>query len=327
MDQNQQGGRPSSSTKVERKIVEKNRRNQMKILFSKLNSLLPSYNQKELALPLPDQVDEAINYIKSLEINIKLAKEKKESLMGNKKRSRGGWSSSYGAKGSIELPKIEIHEIGPTLQVIVTCGVDEHFIFCEIMRILHEENVDVISSNSSLAGDSLLHTVLAQIPQSLLQFGETKISKRLKAFVDGSMSDVETDPQLWDLEIGIALRSRESPIEFAELHEKPMDFDRLLHREEPTMSYIFSSCYCKCSNKILRPTTSAKTDLIILQEIASKSRVILREMEAKQKLTQLLANMHHIILTGSLTEGHLITLLKIFSISLWLIPTPAQTKS
>ncbi|RHN75739.1 putative transcription factor bHLH family [Medicago truncatula] len=163
MDQNQQGGRPSSSTKVERKIVEKNRRNQMKILFSKLNSLLPSYNQKELALPLPDQVDEAINYIKSLEINIKLAKEKKESLMGNKKRSRGGWSSSYGAKGSIELPKIEIHEIGPTLQVIVTCGVDEHFIFCEIMRILHEENVDVISSNSSLAGDSLLHTVLAQV--------------------------------------------------------------------------------------------------------------------------------------------------------------------
>jgi len=41
MDHNQQGGQPSSSTKVERKIVEKNRRNQMKILFFKLNSLLP----------------------------------------------------------------------------------------------------------------------------------------------------------------------------------------------------------------------------------------------------------------------------------------------
>lgn len=37
--------------------------------------------------------------------------------------------------------------------------------------------------------------------------------------------------------IAVALRSRESPIEFAELHEKLMDFDRLLHREEPTMSY------------------------------------------------------------------------------------------
>ncbi|MCH99946.1 hypothetical protein A2U01_0020961, partial [Trifolium medium] len=37
-------------------------------------------------------------------------------------------------------------------------------------------------------------------------------------------------------EIAVALRSRESPIEFAELHEKLMDFDMLLHREEPAMS-------------------------------------------------------------------------------------------
>jgi len=117
---------------------------------------------QELALPLPDQVDEAINYINRLETNLKLAKEKKESLMGNK-RSRDGCSSSSVAKGSIKLPKIEIHEMGPTLQVIVTCGVDDHFIFCEIMRILHEENVEVISSNSSLAGHSLLHTVHAQV--------------------------------------------------------------------------------------------------------------------------------------------------------------------
>jgi len=114
---------------------------------------------QELALPLPDQVDDAINYIKGLETNLKLAKERKESLMGNK-RSRGGCSSS---SGNIKLPKIEIHEMGPTLQVIVTCGVDDHFIFCEIMRILHEENVEVISTNYSLAGHSLLHTVHAQV--------------------------------------------------------------------------------------------------------------------------------------------------------------------
>lgn len=39
------------STKVERRLVEKNRRNQMKILFNKLNSLLPSYNPKVIKLP------------------------------------------------------------------------------------------------------------------------------------------------------------------------------------------------------------------------------------------------------------------------------------
>jgi len=39
-----------SSTKVERRLVEKNRRNQMKFLFNKLNSLLPSYNPKVINL-------------------------------------------------------------------------------------------------------------------------------------------------------------------------------------------------------------------------------------------------------------------------------------
>lgn len=44
---------PSSTTKVERRLIEKkNRRNQMKILYSKLNSLLPNYNPKVLFFSL-----------------------------------------------------------------------------------------------------------------------------------------------------------------------------------------------------------------------------------------------------------------------------------
>ncbi|KAK2381130.1 hypothetical protein P8452_37197 [Trifolium repens] len=191
--------KPSSSTpKVERRLVEKNRRNQMKILYSKLNSLLPNYNPKEMTLPLPDQVDEAINYIKSLEANVKMAKEKKEMLLeGKKKRSR---------EYCLDLPKLsrfEIYENGSSLQIILMCGLDDQFIFYEIIRVLHEENIDVRSVNSSTVGDnSLLHVVHSEIPQSCVQFGATKVSERLKRFVNGSSSDVEMQPDdLWDFEI------------------------------------------------------------------------------------------------------------------------------
>ncbi|CAI8592594.1 unnamed protein product [Vicia faba] len=201
MDPNQQAGQPSSSTKVERKIIEKNRRNKMKSLYSKLNSLLPNYNPKE-ALPLPDQIDDAINYINSLKTDLKLAKEKKESLM-RRKRSRSGCSSSSGAKGSIKSPNIEIHENGSSLQVIVTCGVDDKFIFYEILRILHEDHVEVISANSSLVGDSVIHVVHAENLQSLFQFGATNVGERLKRFVKGSVREMQIiEPQLWDFEIG-----------------------------------------------------------------------------------------------------------------------------
>lgn len=191
---------PSSSntTKVERRLVEKNRRNQMKILYSKLNSLLPNYNPKELPLALPDQVDEAINYIKSLEANVEMAKEKKERLLAvKKKRSR-----EY-CLGLPKSPCFEIQEIGSSLQIILTCGFDNQFIFYEIIRVLHEENVDIRSVNSSKVGDnSLLHVVHAEIPPSCFQFGATKVSERLKRFVYGSSSDVEIQPELWDFEIG-----------------------------------------------------------------------------------------------------------------------------
>lgn len=36
----------SSTTKVERRVIEKNRRNHMKILYAHLNSLLPNQNSK-----------------------------------------------------------------------------------------------------------------------------------------------------------------------------------------------------------------------------------------------------------------------------------------
>lgn len=44
-EMNHQGSQ-STSTKIERRIIEKNRRNQMKVLYSKLNSLLPNQSSK-----------------------------------------------------------------------------------------------------------------------------------------------------------------------------------------------------------------------------------------------------------------------------------------
>jgi hypothetical protein len=43
---NQGSQSTTTSTKIERRLIEKNRRNQMKILYSKLNVLLPNQNSK-----------------------------------------------------------------------------------------------------------------------------------------------------------------------------------------------------------------------------------------------------------------------------------------
>ncbi|KAL9322451.1 hypothetical protein ACSQ67_010504 [Phaseolus vulgaris] len=100
-----------------------------------------------------------------------MAQQKKESLLLQKKRSRSASSSSY------EAPKIEIHEMDSSLQIILMCTHDNQFILTEIIRILLEETIEVISVNSSITGNSMLHVVKAQE-------GTTTISERLKRFVN-----------------------------------------------------------------------------------------------------------------------------------------------
>ncbi|XP_062105998.1 transcription factor bHLH162-like [Humulus lupulus] len=199
--QHQQGTQSSAVTKIERRIVEKNRRNQMKVLFSRLNSLLPPENSKE-ALTLPDQVDEAINYIKSLEANVKKIKEKKKSLMG-KKRSCSSTFQNDNVMGSLRSPKIEIHEMGSVLEIVLITGQDNQFIFYELIRILHEERADVTNAKYSVFGDSIFHVVHAEIVESIFSFGGTKISERVRRFVSGSCTDVESKADQWwdDFEI------------------------------------------------------------------------------------------------------------------------------
>jgi hypothetical protein len=234
-----------SCTKTERKVVERNRRNQMKSLYSSLNSLLPNQNFKVLHLslslnscllvlfhssmlpltsheeaklsllscycrqiiafglerfgiynlrlddiscsllflelakllkifflllwvymqeaqPLPDQIDRAINYIKSLEEKLEKAREKKESLARSRKRSYTCTFDPISSAAS-KSPQLKIHEIGSALEIVLTSGLGNQFLFYEIISILHEEGVEVVSANFQALGDSFFHIVHAQV--------------------------------------------------------------------------------------------------------------------------------------------------------------------
>ena len=97
--------------------------------------------------PLPDQIDEAISYIKSLEEKLENTKEKKESLTSATSKS----------------PKLKIQETGSALEIVFTSGLDNQFLFYEIISILHKEGVEVVSANSQVLGDSIFHVVHSQV--------------------------------------------------------------------------------------------------------------------------------------------------------------------
>ncbi|MBA0620910.1 hypothetical protein Godav_006577 [Gossypium davidsonii] len=183
-----------SSAKVERKIIEKNRRNHMKNLYSMLNSLLPHQNSKE-PLSLPDQVDEAVKYIKRLQTKLKESRERKESLMGRTRSYRCTHSND-----STKPAEIRINEKGSAMEVALMTGPGSQYMFYEMIRIFHEDGAHVLSANFWVVGNTIFHIVHAEIGE----FGVAKIIKeKLNKFVnEDRCREEELEQELyWDYEI------------------------------------------------------------------------------------------------------------------------------
>ncbi|XP_010272432.1 PREDICTED: transcription factor bHLH36-like [Nelumbo nucifera] len=165
-----------SSSKVDRRTVEKIRRNHMKNLYAELNSLIPSHGTKE-TMALPDQIEEATNYIKMLQQKLERMKEKKASIMGLE-------GITSGMMVRAKSPHIEIHDMGSALQAVLVSGLDHHqLLFYEIIRLLHDEGAEIVSASFSVVDNSVFHTIHAEVGESTQGFEGTKISRRLQNFV------------------------------------------------------------------------------------------------------------------------------------------------
>ncbi|KAL2931929.1 hypothetical protein RDABS01_037339 [Bienertia sinuspersici] len=173
----------SSSSKVDRKTIEKNRRNNMKCLYNQLNSLVhhDSSSSREI-LALPDQLDEATEYIKKLEKNVADLKRKKDSLVNVDGNSNNSVSNKrfYTLNSPVQ---IEVHEKGNGVEVILVTGLECQFVFTEAIRIVHEENAEVVNASYSVVGSTVFHSIHAKIEEDGTSQGVTRIRERLQKFV------------------------------------------------------------------------------------------------------------------------------------------------
>nr|VDD49041.1 unnamed protein product [Brassica oleracea] len=178
----------SQSRSVDRKTIEKNRRIQMKNLYSELNSLLPQTSRESLALP--DQLDEAANYIKKLQVNVEKKRERKRKLLATtafeKLNSTGSSSMSSSVDLSMprRLPRIEIHETGPVLHIFLVTSMEHKFIFHEITRLITEEaGAEMTHAGYSIVDDAVFHTLQCKVEDCDYGAG-TRISESLKKLVN-----------------------------------------------------------------------------------------------------------------------------------------------
>lgn len=105
---------------------------------------------------LPEQIDEAINYIKSMEEKLEKYKEKKEKLLYGKRPY--SCTTSETTKSS-KLVSVEVQDMGPNMNVILISGLEEQASFYGIIRLLCKEGFEIVNANFSSTGNSMLQVV------------------------------------------------------------------------------------------------------------------------------------------------------------------------
>lgn len=62
-----------------------------------------------------------------------------------------------------KTPQVEIRHMGSTVEVSVVTALDCQFIFNEFIRILHEEQADVVNASYSVVKDTVFHTIHCEV--------------------------------------------------------------------------------------------------------------------------------------------------------------------
>ncbi|CAO2193283.1 unnamed protein product [Urochloa humidicola] len=192
-----------ASAAVERKEIERKRRQHMKSLCAKLASLIPKehYSSKDM-MTQQASLDEAAAYIKKLKERVDELQQKRTSaqlLAGMKGGGGGGGASASTAMtttssggGSEEAdeedmaappPVVEVrqHHDGSSLDVVLVSSVLRPFKLHDVVTVLEEEGAEVINANFSVAGRKIFYTIHSRAFSSRIGIEVSRVSERLRA--------------------------------------------------------------------------------------------------------------------------------------------------
>ncbi|XP_047939983.1 transcription factor bHLH162-like [Salvia hispanica] len=203
----QSNSNSDTAPKIERKIIEKNRRTKMKNLYNQLVSLLPPQPSPGDGAPLPDQIDEAVEHIKGMTTKLENLKQKRDLLLEKKKQLiNNSCVTNIQNNPSSSSPLVEVQDMGPNLDVVLANDLQNYTSFRDIVRLVHQHGVEIASASFARDGNSSIQVLHDKVGNPKPGFDGATITRKMKELAcnkgASSMSEVvESDTNLWDYEI------------------------------------------------------------------------------------------------------------------------------
>nr|AKN09601.1 basic helix-loop-helix transcription factor [Salvia miltiorrhiza] len=198
----------STNPRIERKIIEKNRRNKMKNLYSQLVSHLPPQPSSLVeGAPLPDQIDQVVEHIKNMKTKLEKLRQKKDFLLQRNKQPINNNScitnTQNEGKNLISSPLVEVQDMGPNLDVVLAENLQSFSSFRDIISLVHQHGVEIASASFSRDGNSSIQVLHDKVGHPKPGFDGATIARKMKELVCKGMNPsssevVESEMNLWD---------------------------------------------------------------------------------------------------------------------------------
>ncbi|KAM0927412.1 hypothetical protein ACQ4PT_002861 [Festuca glaucescens] len=190
----------SSTPTVDRKEVERERRQHMKELCAQLVSLIPKEHCPSTdAMTQLRSLDEAAKYIKKLKERIDELRRRRSSAQAIANlRGIGGVSTpataatiSGGAGSSgLEAEKrastlvVEVMQHDDSsMDVVMICNADRPVKLHEVIIVLEEEGAEIINANHSVAGPNIFYNIHCRALSTRIGIDVSMVSERLRALI------------------------------------------------------------------------------------------------------------------------------------------------
>ncbi|KAK1427631.1 hypothetical protein QVD17_16322 [Tagetes erecta] len=183
------------SKKIDRKIIEKNRRTEMKKLCFKLNSLVPSLISQPFKLITQEsQFDQSIAYIEHLRDNIEVLKGKRDEALkivndANKNNVQGDIKddqSSVSCNDTCLSSTVEIQEVDGGLKVLLITSLEEKILFSKVISIVNDGGAEVVNAGYTTLGDKVIYTLHAMARVTRIGIEVTSIHQKLQELINQS---------------------------------------------------------------------------------------------------------------------------------------------
>jgi len=148
-------------------MIERQRRKEMKVFFSRLRSLLPEENLRGKRT-VSEQVLEAVNYVCHLKRKIEDLSAQREKTKVNSDQNAKVSFENFCCKtppfggSDREYPAVKINSVGSGVQ-IWTNTLEDEIVYSDILLALEEGGLEVVSAASSAINNRVYHTIHCKV--------------------------------------------------------------------------------------------------------------------------------------------------------------------